>query len=87
MPIIKSAKKKQRADRLKEKRNNLFRNLLKQTLKSAKKSPTSVNISKATKILDKMAKKNLIHANKAARIKSALSKLAPRKKTEAKKTK
>lgn len=87
MPIIKSAAKKQRADRLKEKRNNLLRNLLKRTLKTAKKTPTMVNISKATKILDKMAKKNLIHANKAARLKSSLSKLAPRKKIEAKNSK
>lgn len=83
MPIIKSASKKLRADRNKEKNNNSLRNLLKKTLKSAGKSPTAANISKASKIVDKMAKKNLIHKNKAARIKSSLSKLIKPKKAPA----
>lgn len=79
MPIIKSAKKKQRADKTKEKRNNLLRISLKSALKNASKKPTLVNISKASKIADKLAKNNLIHKNKAARIKSSLSKLLPKK--------
>lgn len=87
MPIIKSAKKKQRADKIKEKRNNALRNFLGKVLKLARKSPTPANFSKAVKTLDKLAKKNIIHKNKAARIKSSLSKLqAPKKRqTEAKK--
>lgn len=87
MPIIKSAKKKQRADKIKEKRNNLLRSLLEKSLKTAKKNSTLANVSKATKILDKLAKNNIIHKNKASRIKSSLAKkIAPKKrKTEAKK--
>lgn len=80
MPIIKSAAKKLRADKTKEKRNNILRNLLKKALKTAKKTPTAANVSKATKILDKMAQKNLIHKNKSGRIKSSLSKLVKPKK-------
>ncbi len=88
MPIIKSAKKKQRADKTKEKRNNILRSLLKKALKEAKKSPTPAHVAHATKILDKLAKNNIIHKNKAARIKSSLSKkISPKKRqTEAKKT-
>lgn len=86
MPIIKSAAKKLRADKNKEKRNDVLRNLLKKTIKTARKNPTAVNISKTVKLLDKLAKKNLLHKNKAARIKSSLSKLAkPVKKSTASK--
>lgn len=89
MPIIKSAKKKQRADKTREKRNDIWRNNLDRAFKKAKKSPTLINISSATKVIDKLAKKNIIHKNKAARLKSSLSKLLkPQKKeTEAKKAK
>lgn len=89
MPIIKSAKKKQRADKVKQKRNDVWRNLLSKALKAARKSPTLPKVAQAAKLLDKLAKKNIIHKNKAARLKSSLSKLVtPKKKeTEAKKTK
>ncbi len=75
MPVIKSAQKKLRQDRKKEKANNILRNLLDSTLKKALKNPTLEDISKATKVIDKLAKKHIIHANKAARMKSKLSKL------------
>ena len=74
MPVIKSSKKKLRADKKREKNNNKWRDLLKKVLKTARKTHTRENISKATKIIDKLAKKNLIHKNKAARLKSGLSK-------------
>ncbi len=75
MPVIKSARKKLRQDIKREKQNNKFRNLLKKALSAAKKSPTPKNISLAFKTIDKIAKKNIIHKNKAARLKSNLSKL------------
>lgn len=86
MPIIKSAKKKLRSDKTKQKRNDALRNILYKTLKKARKSPTPVNIVKAIKLLDKLAKNNILHKNKAGRLKSKLSKLIkPQKKeTEAK---
>lgn len=81
MPIIKSAAKKLRADKKKEKKNNILRDSLKKSLKTARKTPTTANISNATKVLDKMVKKNLVHKNKAARVKSSLSKLLKSKKS------
>lgn len=94
MPVIKSARKKLRQDIKREKQNNKFRNLLKNTLSAAKKSPTPKNVSQAFKTIDKLAKKNIIHKNKAARLKSGLSKLVkttvkakPRVKSSTKKAK
>jgi small subunit ribosomal protein S20 len=76
MPVIKSAKKKLRQDRKREKANNLLRNSLKKAIKDARKSKTAEKIKKAIILVDKAVKKGLIHKNKAARIKSRLSKLA-----------
>ena len=75
MPVIKSAKKKLRKDRKLEKINKLFRNEFSKALKEAKKSKTSEKIRQAVRITDKAVKKGIIHKNKAARIKSSLSKL------------
>ena len=82
MPVIKSAKKKLRKDRVRELRNSKVRLGLKKIIKTTHKKPTSENISKAFKIIDKAAKTGIVHRNKAARIKSGLSKLikkAPKK--------
>jgi len=76
MPVIKSAKKKLRQDIKREKVNDLLRKTLKEAIKDAQKSKTAEKIRKAVVLTDKAAKKNLIHKNKAARIKSSLSKLA-----------
>ena len=75
MPVIKSAQKKLRKDRNRTKRNKDFSELLKSGLKKVKKLPTEKTIKDAVILVDKAVKKNLIHKNKAARIKSRLSKL------------
>ena len=75
MPVIKSAKKKLRKDRKKELVNKNLKNLFKKAVKLAKKNPSEANVRKAVKITDKTAKKNIIHKNKAARIKSQLARL------------
>lgn len=75
MPVIKSAKKKLRKDKKITKENKALKALFKDIVSKAVKKPTEVNITKAVKIIDKTAKKNIIHENKAARIKSRLSKL------------
>lgn len=75
MPVIKSAKKKLRQDKKREKINNLLRKTFKNAVKEAQKSKTAEKIKKAVKLVDKAVKKKLIHKNKAARIKSGLSKL------------
>lgn len=81
MPVIKSAKKKLRKDKKRELVNKALKTLFKKTVKLAEKTPTEANIRKAVKIIDKTAKKNIIHKNKAARLKSKLSKLTKGKKT------
>ncbi len=75
MPVIKSAKKKLHQDRKKQQKNNLVKTLFQDLVKKAKKSPSEKTILAAVKATDKAAKKNLIHKNKAARVKSALAKL------------
>jgi small subunit ribosomal protein S20 len=84
MPVIKSAKKKLRKDRKREIVNKNLKNLFKKSIKLAEKNPSEANIKKAVKIIDKTAKKNIIHKNKAARIKSRLAKLSAGKKTPVK---
>jgi len=84
MPVIKSAKKKLRQDKKREKVNNLLRKAFGDAVKEAQKNRTAEKIRKAVKLVDKAAKKNLIHRNKAARIKSRLSKLAKSSSVKAK---
>lgn len=76
MPVIKSAIKKYRRDKKKEKENNVFRKKLSDSIRAAKKQKTSKTVAQAFSIVDKAVKKNMLHKNKAARIKSSLSKLA-----------
>ncbi|EKE05520.1 MAG: hypothetical protein ACD_19C00240G0001 [uncultured bacterium] len=83
MPVIKSAKKKLRKDKVREKRNLILKTGLKKALNTALKKPTAETIRKVIILADKNAKNNLIHKNKAARLKSRLSKLiksTPKKK-------
>ena len=86
MPVIKSAKKKLRKDRKRELANRALKNLFRKAVKLAEKTPTEGNVRKAVKLIDKTAKKNIIHKNKAARIKSKLAKLGGSKKTASKTT-
>jgi small subunit ribosomal protein S20 len=80
MPNIKSAKKKLRQDVKKAAQNDAYFNKTKKILKTitknkdAKKSPAM--IQEAYSLIDKAAKKNVIHKNKAARLKSRVSRLA-----------
>lgn len=91
MPVIKSAIKKQRQDKVTEKRNDAFRKNLSDAIKKAGKTKSVKDVKLAVSLVDKSVKKNLTHKNKAARVKSRLSKLAkiPQKaasSTSAKKT-
>lgn len=80
MPIIKSAKKALRVSEKKAEANRLVKAKVKDSLKGARiaieKGDKKVNekISKAYRELDIAAKKNVIHKNKAARLKSRLAK-------------
>lgn len=79
MPVIKSAKKKLRQDKKRTLANKNIRELLKELIKKAKKEAGSNSageiIKQAVQAADKAAKNHIIHKNKAAHIKSALSKL------------
>lgn len=79
MPVTKSAKRALRGSKTKESINKLMVSKLEGAIRSARKSKTSAKIMAATSLADKAAKKHVIHKNKAARIKSQLSKLLPKK--------
>lgn len=79
MPVIKSAKKKLRKDLKREKANLKIEGLMKKVLKESRKSPTVKKLTEAVKNIDKAAKKNIIHKNKAARLKARLYKLSSQK--------
>ena len=74
MPIIKSAIKKVRKDKLRTLRNQKRGAALKSLIKKAKSANSPKNLQAAFSALDKAAKVKLIHPNKAARLKSRLSK-------------
>lgn len=86
MPIIKSAKKKLRKDKKRTAQNQTRKNKLKEIVKKAIKNPSEKIIREAASIVDKATKRNILHKNKASRIKSRLAKLLGKpKKSSAKK--
>lgn len=86
MPLIKSAKKKLRQDKKRQLDNKKIKNTYKSVLKEARENPSIKALEEAFSALDKAAKKGIIHENKAARLKSSVSKLLQPKKTESKVT-
>ncbi|MBI2018032.1 30S ribosomal protein S20 [Candidatus Daviesbacteria bacterium] len=75
MPLIRSAIKKLRKDRKRTARNKAKKEGLKDLIKKARVQKTPVSLKAVFSALDKAAKTNLIHANKASRLKSRLSKI------------
>lgn len=80
MPVTKSAKKALRKDRRRTVINTRIRRRLKEVLKKTRANPTKKLLSQAVSVLDRAAKKRVIHPNKAARLKSRLAKLAKKAK-------
>ncbi len=80
MPVIQSAKKALRRDRRRAVVNKEIKIKIKEILKSTRKNPNKKNLDLSFKILDRAAKKKVIHQNKASRLKSRLSKLLKTKK-------
>ena len=74
MPIIQSAIKKVRKDKLRTARNKKREDALKILIKRVRTTKAVKDIQAAFSALDKAAKVKLIHPNKAARLKSRLSK-------------
>ena len=74
MPNIASAKKNLRKSRAAEIRNRAQRSALRTALKKAQAPGASDDVKlAAVRLLDRSARKGLIHGNAAARHKSALS--------------
>lgn len=78
MPITSSAKKKMRRDVRKRVLNSAQKAVMKKAIKAARQNPTPDTLKVAQKNLDKAAKNNLLHKNKASRLKSRLVKLLKR---------
>jgi small subunit ribosomal protein S20 len=77
VPNIASAKKNMRKSRAATVRNRAQRSALRTALKKAKAPDASADVKlTAAKLLDRAARKGLIHRNNAARNKSKLSKAA-----------
>jgi len=83
MPNIQSAKKKMRKDVKRTKNNQLYVKAIEKAMKllsRMKGEKDDVQVRKAVSLIDKAAKKNTIHKNKAARLKSRVMKLGAKKK-------
>ena len=80
MPLTKSAKKASKVEKRRKAENDLIRAKIKSAIKGAKLSIASKKEDVAEKMqslyreLDLAAKKNVIHKNKAARLKSRITK-------------
>ena len=85
MPIIKSAKKALKISIRRKAENDLTRAKVKSAVKGVRigvkdnAKDTSTLLSAAFRELDIAAKKNIIHRNKAARLKSRLAKAVDKK--------
>jgi small subunit ribosomal protein S20 len=73
MPILKSAIKKLRQDRKVTLANKKLKKRMMEAVKKFRKNPTKQLLARASSMLDKAAKRRLIHKNKAARLNSQLA--------------
>lgn len=79
MPNVKSAIKRMRTNKAREERNKAARSRLRTAIKKARQVENEGGESaflQAKSLLDRAARKRLIHPNKAARIKSKLARAA-----------
>ena len=74
MPLLKHAKKKLRQDKVRTVKNKKLKDAFKELVKEAKIDKKAETVSKAFSAIDKAAKHNIINENKAARMKSTLTK-------------
>lgn len=75
MPITKSATKALRKDRRRRLINIKVKDVLKKAIKDFEKKATDKTIQKYYSVIDTAVKKNLLHKNKAARLKSKVKKI------------
>ncbi|MEO8194358.1 MAG: 30S ribosomal protein S20 [Gemmatimonadales bacterium] len=79
MPNIASAKKNMRKSRAAMARNRAQRSALRTALKKAHATPAGEDVLPAVSLLDRAARKGLIHKNTAARHKSRMARKAQAK--------
>ena len=75
MPVTKTAKRALRSSKKKQDMNSQTRSHFEISLRAARKSKSQKAVREAISLTDRAAKKNIIHKNKASRIKSSLAKL------------
>ena len=81
MPNIKSAKKKMRKDVKRTKHNTFYREAIKKAMRLLGKAEKDEKEARKTlSLIDKAAKRKVIHKNKASRLKSRVMKLGSKKK-------
>lgn len=73
MPLLKHARKKQRQDNKKAVVQKNLKVHYKELIKEAREHPSQKALDAAYKAIDKAAKINLVHANKAAHLKSSVA--------------
>jgi len=86
MPVTKTAKRALRSSERKREVNFIIKKELEKALKEARKTKSVSKVRKAISLVDRAAKKKIIHKNKSSRIKSVLSKLLPKVKRTVKTT-
>jgi len=84
MPITKSAQKALKQEKRRTRENKITRNKFKKAIKAFKKTFSQKRLAEAYSKIDLAAKKNVIHANKAARLKRQLAKQAKSSQTKSK---
>jgi len=85
MPVTSSAKKALRQQKRRARENKRTRRRYKEAIKKFLQKPGEKTLSLAYSLIDRAAKKNVIHPNKAKRLKSRLAKIK-RKRVAPKKT-
>lgn len=79
MPTHKSAEKRLRQSQAANVRNRAIKSQMKTAIKKVETSFDEKELKKTTSLLDKAARKKVIHKNVASRVKSRLTKLVNRK--------
>ena len=80
MPILKSAIKKLKQDKKRTLSNRAKKEAAKKQIKLFLKTKAEADYKKTVSMIDKLAKTNIFHKNKAARLKAKLAKTLATKK-------
>lgn len=83
MPVTQTAKRALRSSKRKEIINKLIMARVEVAIRKVHKDSSKINKSSAESLIDRASKKGLLHKNKAARMKSSLSKVSSKNKKAA----